>query len=88
MSRYHEESKQSIDPTRNLFPIEVDLSQVGIATVRQFSYWCHSCLISLWIGIPKGLLTDSEIGNYTVFIFLTKKVPLPNILHGHKEGLS
>lgn len=28
MSKYHEECKLTIEPTRNLFPIEVDLSQV------------------------------------------------------------
>lgn len=28
MSKYHEECKEMMEPTRNLFPIEVDLSQV------------------------------------------------------------
>lgn len=28
MARYHVDCKESLEPTRNLFPIEVDLSQV------------------------------------------------------------
>ena len=29
MARYHADSKQTIEPTKGLFPIEVDLSQVN-----------------------------------------------------------
>ena len=30
MSRYHQDCKDVLEPTRNLFPIEVDLSQVAV----------------------------------------------------------
>jgi hypothetical protein len=39
MARYHQDSAEVLEPTRNLFPIEVDLSQVWESVRR-----CHMCL--------------------------------------------
>ena len=55
MARYHADSKQTIEPTKGLFPIDVDLSQVN------FFFWLSVNFLVLF-NKTSGLRNDIRFG--------------------------